>query len=108
MSNCESAETTCHPGAKSGTECRPATAASCCPVEMAAQKWSDSFCRAMTETQVEILKQKIKKSWGAEMEKAGDAVMESMGAQWHAMLEQAKAHAGMREGLKKVFFSGQK
>ncbi len=62
----------------------------------------------MTEVQVEILKARIKKGWGSEMEKVGDAVIESMGAQWHAMLSQAKAHVDLRENIKKAFFSGQK
>lgn len=57
---------------------------------------------------MEILKQKIKKAWGADMEKVGDAVIESMGAQWHAMLSKAKAHVDLRENIKKVFLSGQK
>ena len=105
MSDCEktgSCET-----AKDEKECCPA-AQNCCPIEMAAQKWSGSFCQAMQEVRVEILKQKIKKSWGAEMEKVGDAVIESMGAQWHAMLSQAKAHVDLRENIKKAFMSGLK
>ncbi len=96
MSECEKGE------CKTQT---PAPAQSCCPVEMAVEKWSGSFCQAMTEVQVEILKAKIKKSWGAEMEKVGDAVLESMGAQWQAMLSKAKAHVDLKENIKKVFLS---
>ena len=106
MSDCEKTGS-CDTG-KSETECKTPASKDCCPIEMAAQKWSGSFCQAMTEVQVEILKQKIKKSWGAEMEKVGDAVIESMGAQWHAMLSQAKAHVDLRENIKKAFFSGSK
>ncbi len=93
---------------KSENECKTGTSQSCCPIEMAAQKWSGSFCDAMHEIQVEILKQKIKKAWGAEMEKVGDAVVEAMGIQWQAMLSQGKAHVDLRENIKKVFLSGQK
>ncbi len=89
----------------SSEDCGNKSAAPCCPVEMAAEKWSASFCQAMKEVQVEILKQKIKKAWGADMEKVGDAVLETMGAQWAAMLSQAKAHVGLRESIKKVFFA---
>ena len=60
----------------------------------------------MHQVQVEILKEKIKKAWGTELDKVGDAVIETMGAQWQAMLNQAKAHVGLRESIKKVFFSG--
>ncbi len=106
MSNCESGETTCEANPKS--VCASHQASSCCPIETAAQKWSGSFCEAIQEVQVEILKAKIKKAWGPEMEQVGDAVIEAMGAQWQAMLTQAKAHVDLRENIKKVFLSGQK
>ncbi len=106
MSDCEKSSTSCETQSKE-SDCKSGALQSC-PVEMAAQKWSGSFCQAMQETQVEILKQKIKKAWGAEMEKVGDAVIESMGIQWHAMLSQAKAHVDLRENIKKAFMSGQK
>lgn len=101
MSDCEKTGTC----STSEPECKTPAAQDCCPVEMAAQKWSASFCQAMTEVQVEILKAKIKKGWGTEMEKVGDAVIESMGAQWQAMLSKAKAHVDLRENIKKVFLS---
>jgi len=107
MSDCDKSEHTCqtHPTEE---ECKSSAPETCCPIETAAQKWSGSFCRAMSEVQIEILKQKIKKSWGTEMEKVGDAVIEAMGAEWHAMLSQAQARVDLRENIKKVFFSGQK
>lgn len=108
MSECEKGANTCSTGPSKGECSTPAAAQSCCPIEMAVEKWSGSFCQAMTEVQVEILKGKIKKAWGAEMEKVGDAVLEAMGAQWHAMLSKAKAHVDLKENIKKVFLSGQK
>ena len=108
MSDCNQSENTCNTHQKDESECKTNHAKSCCPIEMTAQKWSDAFCQAMTEVHVEILKQKIKKAWGADMEKVGDAVIETMGAQWHAMLSQAKAHVDLRENIKKVFFSDKK
>ncbi len=108
MSDCDKGGNTCSTGS-SQSECKtPAAAANCCPVEMAVEKWSGSFCQAMSELQVEILKAKIKKAWGAEMEKVGDAVIEAMGAQWFAMLAKAKAHVELKENIKKAFFSGAK
>ena len=108
MSDCDKSENTCKTQATGEGECKSSSPQTCCPIEMAAQKWSGSFCQAMSEVQIEILKQKIKKAWGTEMEKVGDAVIEAMGAQWHAMLSQAKAHVDLRENIKKAFFSGQK
>lgn len=108
MSDCDKNEGTCKTQPSNENECKSGASSSCCPIEMAAQKWSGNFCVAMKEVQVEILKQKIKKAWGAEMEKVGDAVIEAMGAQWHAMLSQTKAHVDLRENIKKAFLSGQK
>ncbi len=104
MSDCEKTGS-CETSSNPQTECKTGLSGSCCPIEMAVQKWQDSFCQAMTEVQVEILKQRIKKGWGAEMEKIGDAVIEAMGAEWHAMLSKAKAHVDLRENIKKVFLS---
>ncbi len=106
MSDCEK-ESCCETKQSFESECKSGKPA-WCPIEMAAQKWSSSFCQALSEVQVEILKQKIKKAWGAEMEKVGDAVIESMGVQWQATLSQAKAHVDLRENIKKSFFSSQK
>ena len=108
MADCEKTGSCCETKPESKGECGSASPQDCCPVELAAQKWSASFCQAMTEVQVDILKEKIKKAWGSEMEKVGDAVLEAMGAQWHAMLKRAKAHVDLRENIKKVFLSGQK
>ena len=101
MSDCEKTGSCCETKPESKGECGSASPQDCCPVELAAQKWSASFCQAMTEVQVDILKEKIKKAWGPEMEKVGDAVLE-------AMLKRAKAHVDLRENIKKVFLSGQK
>ena len=108
MSDCEKSEASCQTHSSNQSECKSGAPQICCPVEMAAQKWSGSFCQAMQEVQVEILKGKIKKAWGTEMEKVGDAVIEAMGAQWHAMLSQAKAHVELRENIKKTFFANVK
>ncbi len=60
MSDCEKTGT-CQTHSNE-SECKTSSPQTCCPVEMAAQKWSGSFCQAMQEVQVEILKQKIKKA----------------------------------------------
>ena len=108
MSDCESSKGTCQTDSEHEAECHSKAPSTCCPVEMAVEKWSGSFCQAMDEIRVEALKQRIKKAWGAEMEKIADAVVESMGAQWQAMLTQAKTQVDLRESIKKVFFAGGK
>ena len=55
--------------------------------------------RAMKELQVELLKAKIQKAWGPKLDKAADAAVEAMGAQWQAMLAQAQTKAQFRQKL---------
>ncbi|MBI2093845.1 MAG: hypothetical protein HYT88_03900 [Candidatus Omnitrophica bacterium] len=61
--------------------------------------WSCSFFEAMKQAQVEVLKAKIQKAWGAKMEKAADSVIEAMGAQWQSLLAQENAKAQLKEKL---------
>jgi hypothetical protein len=77
----------------------------CCPVEKAVQKWGASFPVAMKEVQVEFLKARIKKEWGAYLEKEADAVIESMGTFWTSMMAQAKARKDLSETFAKIFES---
>jgi hypothetical protein len=53
----------------------------------------------LKETQVEVLKPKIQKAMGARMEKAADAVMESMMTMWQSMIGQARAKEDLQEKL---------
>jgi hypothetical protein len=109
MSDCDKSTNTCQTGSSTGQgDCKPGTQQDCCPIEMAVEKWSGAFCQAMTEVKVEILKAKIKKAWGSQMDQVGDAVVEAMGAEWGAMLTKAKARAGLRENIKKAFCSDKK
>ena len=50
-------------------ECCPTQSAEACPIEQAADLWKSSFHQAMREAHVEILKEKIKKAWGAKLDK---------------------------------------
>jgi hypothetical protein len=61
--------------------------------------WTGSFFQAMKELQVELLKSRMQKAWGAKMEKAADATVEAMSAQWQAMVQQSGAQAALREKL---------
>ena len=78
------------------------------PVECAISMWSCGFFRAMKEVQVDILKTKIQKAWGAKMEKAADAVVEAMGVQWQSMLAQGQAKGELRERLRGLWSEGKK
>jgi len=70
--------------------------------------WGASFFQAMKSAQVDILKEKIRKAWGAKMDKAADAVLESMGVHWQSMLAQAKAKDELRQRLQGLWQEGQK
>ena len=78
------------------------------PVTCATAMWSSSFMQAMKAVQVELLKAKIQKAWGAKMDKAADAVIEAMGAQWQSMLAQAKAKADLGGTLQRLWYDTKK
>jgi hypothetical protein len=78
----------------------------CCPVEKATDLWNRAFFVAMKEAQVDILKEKIRASWGGKLEKEADAVLASMAAHWQSMLAQAKARHDLQESLKHSLFEG--
>ena len=89
----------------SSSRCCKACGTSCGgdPVACATAMWSQSFFQAMKAAQVEILKAKLQKAWGAKMEKAADAVIEAMGAHWQSMLAQTKAKAELQEKLRSLW-----
>ncbi len=76
------------------------------PVDCATGMWTCAFFTAMKQAQVEILKTKMQKAWGAKMDKAADAVLEAMGTQWQAMLAQAGAKAQLRQRLAGLWQEG--
>jgi len=60
----------------------------------------------MKAAQVDLLKAKIQKAWGAKMDKAADAVIEAMGVQWQSMLAQAGAKAQLQQRLQGLWQEG--
>src|ERR1041384_4595797 len=81
-------ETSC-----SDESCKPSCGSTPeCPVECATEKWKDSFCQAMTEAQVEILKAKILKSHGPMLEQAADAFLEAAMACWQSQIAQVQKY----------------
>lgn len=73
------------------------------PIACATAMWCCAFKQAMHEVQVELLKERIRKGWGAKMSKAADAVIEGAGVQWGSMLAQAKAKQDFRQLLAELW-----
>ncbi|MBI3088472.1 MAG: hypothetical protein HYY91_06310 [Candidatus Omnitrophica bacterium] len=76
------------------------------PIACATAMWCGSFFQAMKAAQIDVLKAKIQKAWGAKMDKAADAVLEAMGVKWQSMLAEAKAKADVREKLQQLWQEG--
>lgn len=116
-SECSTSEGSCERGAGSSAGCGSSGSERCgcgsqsCggdPIECAVAMWSCAFFQAMKELQVDLLKVKIQKAWGAKMDKAADAVLEAMGVQWQSMLAKAQAQAEVRERLRSLWTEGSK
>ena len=95
-------------GSECDEECCSACGGDCGgdPMECAAQMWHASFFQAMKQLQVETLKAKMQKAWGAKMDKAADAVLEAMGVKWQSMLAECKAKEDLREKLSRLWQEG--
>ncbi len=78
------------------------------PIDTAAGMWAGAFFQAMKQAQVELLKGKIQKAWGAKMDKAADAVIDAMGTHWQSSIAQAKAKADFKEKLRGLWQEGGK
>ncbi len=74
-----------------------------CPVENSVGMWNSSFFKAMGEVQVDVLKEKIRATWGTVIDKEADAIVEAMGTHWQSTLAQAKAQCDLRENIKKIY-----
>ena len=79
------------------------TRQSACPVERSVEMWTSAGHQAWKEVHVELLKAKILKAWGPQMEKTADAVIAEMGVQWQAAMSQGKAKADLNEKIASVF-----
>ena len=97
-----SCESSCESKCPCGTDCGGD------PVSCAMGMWGKSFFCAMKELQVEIMKEKIKKAWGAKMDKAADIILEAMGAKWKAKLAEVSVRADVREKLARLYEEGKR
>jgi len=71
--------------------------------EKAVDAWTCAGHQAWKEVHVDILKTKILKAWGPQMERTADAVIEAMGAQWHAAMAQSQANADLKQKIGEIF-----
>jgi hypothetical protein len=114
MSTCDTHSNTCStPSKDSSANCSGEQKAECCPItekvinpvcftEHAVKKLAKAFPHAMHGAMVDILKEKIKKSWGPMMDKEADAFLKVMDAQWDAAIKSSMASYELRQDLKKI------
>lgn len=81
-------------------------------LEQTAAAWERAFFRALHEVRVEMMKERIKASWGKGMKETADGALAAMLADWKKFREQEEegedAASGPREALKKVLKAGLK
>jgi hypothetical protein len=110
--NRDSCECPCHPG----------TGAGGCPgcadmhghskmgsgdvFEFVMAMWHKAAFAAHSELMVEKLKKRIEAVNGPVMDKVADAIMESMGKEWQAMIQKSTAKSELHEKLAKIFHEG--
>ena len=99
----------CHTcGAPTCSGCANMHGGKACPIEMTTMMWKKAFFTAHMEVEVEKLKERIEANWGPLMDKVADAVIEAMGKQWQAMLQDAGADKELNEKVAKIFSEGRK
>lgn len=77
-----------------------------CQVERSLAMWECASHKAWKEVHIDLLKSKILKMWGPQMERSADAVVEAMGIEWQAMLTHGKAKEELQEKITKIFSEG--
>jgi hypothetical protein len=80
----------------------------CCPVDHAVDMWTCAGHQAWKEVHVDLLKAKILKAWGPQMEKTADAVIEAMGIEWKAIMTQSKAKTDLKQTIASIFTENKK
>ncbi len=79
-----------------------------CQADHAVEMWTCASHRAWKEVHVDILKAKILKAWGPQMEKTADAVIEAMAIQWQAAMTQGKAKAELKQKIVSILDESKK
>jgi len=68
--------------------------------------WHKAAFAAHSELMVEKLKKRIEAVNGPVMDKVADAIMDSMGKEWQAMIQKSTAKRELHEKLAKIFHEG--
>lgn len=110
--NDDSCECPCHPGSGEGGcgGCAhmhgSSKMGSMDPFEMVMAMWYKASFKAYSELMIEKLKKRIEAANGPVMDKVADALMESMGKEWQAMIQKSSAKKELHEKLAKIFHEG--
>ena len=72
------------------------------PFEMVMHMWYKASFKAYSELMIEKLKKRIEAANGSVMDKVADALMESMGKEWQAMIQKSSAKRELHEKLAKI------
>jgi hypothetical protein len=73
------------------------------PFEMVMGMWYKASFAAYSELMIEKLKRRIEAANGPVMDKVADALTESMGKEWQAMIQKSSAKKELHEKLAKIF-----
>ena len=73
------------------------------PIQHSMMMWHKSFFAAMHEAQTERMRKRIETTYGPTMDKAADAVFETIGKVWSSMLTQSEAKKELASKLQKIF-----
>ena len=107
--NDDSCECSCHPGSGAGgcSGCGHMHGGgkmeSMDPFEMVMGMWYKASFAAYSELMIEKLKKRIEAANGPVMDKVADALTESMGKEWQAMIQKSSAKKELHEKLAKIF-----
>lgn len=78
------------------------------PIQHAMMAWHNAFFAAHHEAMKDRMRKRIEAAYGPTMDKAGDAVIETVGKVWSAMLTQSEAKKDLVSKLQKIFSESKK
>ncbi len=73
------------------------------PIQHAMMAWHKAFFAAHHEALTERMRKRIETTYGPIMDKAADAVFETIGKVWSSMLTQSEAKKELASKLQKIF-----
>ena len=81
------------------------------PFDNAPEVWGKDTLEAIRQVKLEILREKVRKNMGPQLEKAAEASLQALGTVWQVLLAQsnaAKAKDSFREEIRRIFSDGSK